>query len=461
MQAMAVSRPDFSARLSFWLLSVFLVILWVAGGASRPDVSGQSVVRFFAWAFLIGFVLFSSRFEWRQVKPVAILLGLTTLIVALQLVPLPPMIWTELPGRDLLMRAAEVSGQPQPWRPLSISPSATANALGSLVVPTAVMVLAAQLTWEQQWQIATLILALVFAGCLLALLQLSGANFNNPFINYQTGMASGNFANRNHFALFVALGCLIAPLWGFRSGHQNRWKALAGFALLPFLLLVTLAAGSRAGIFLAALAVASGLFLVRANAIRELRTLPRWASVTILVSAVVAVAGAVVLSFILGRAVAIERAIDLNTAEDMRSRAFPYVIEMLGHYFPAGTGFGTFDPVYRMGEPDALLQTVYFNHAHNDWLEVILDGGIASVILLGAALGSAALAGVRAWRHSGNGAALALTGAVTLLLVLLASIPDYPARTPMIMAIVVIAGVWLHSGSRLSPDRHEGHRNRP
>ena len=129
--------------------------------------------------------------------------------------------------------------------------------------------------------------------------------------------------------------------------------------------------------------------------------------------------------------------------------------------FQRGTGFGTFDPVYRMGEPDALLQTVYFNHAHNDWLEVILDGGIASIIMLAAALGWAALASVKAWRQSDTGAALALTGAVTLLLVLLASIPDYPARTPMIMAIVVIAGVWLHSGSRLSPDRHEGHRNRP
>ena len=452
MPAKAVSRTDFSARLSFWLLSIFLVILWIAGGASRADVSGQGVVRFFAWTFLIIFALFSSRFDWRQVKPVAILLGLTILLVALQLVPLPPAIWTALPGREVLVQAAEVSGQPQPWRPLSISPGATASALGSLVVPTVVLVLCAQLSRDQHWRIAEVVLVLVFAGCVLALLQFSGANFANPFINYQTGAVSGNFANRNHFALFVAIGCLIAPLWGFRGDRQSRWKAIAAFAMLPFFLLVVLAAGSRAGILLTALAMVAGLFLVRENAIRELRSLPRWVSATILVSAVVVVVGAVILSFTLGRAVALDRALDLETAADMRSRALPTVIDMLARYFPMGTGFGTFDPVYRIGEPDALLQTLYFNHAHNDWLEVILDGGIVAGALLAGVLTWVGAAGIKAWRSSKQGTGLARAGMIGLGLVMLASLPDYPARTSMIMAIIVIAAVWLHSGSRSSPN---------
>ncbi|WP_375291182.1 O-antigen ligase family protein [Qipengyuania sp.] len=452
MQAKAVSRPDFSARLSFWLLSAFLVILWIAGGASRADVSGQGAVRFFAWAFLIGFVLFSARFEWRRVKPIAILLGLTIVLVALQLLPLPPAIWTALPGRHLLVQAAEVSGQPQPWRPISISPGATANALGSLVVPAVVLVLCAQLSREQQWRIAAVLLALVFAGCILALLQFSGASFANPFINYQVGVVSGNFANRNHFALFIALGCLIAPMWSFRGERHTRWKSVAALALLPFFLLVTFATGSRAGILLAILAIVVGFMMVRANAIRELRTLPRWACVTILISVASGVIGAVVLSLFLGRAVAIDRALDLAVAEDLRSKAFPTIIDMLGHYFPAGTGFGTFDPVYRIGEPDALLQPLYFNHAHNDWLEVVLNGGLAGAVLLGGVLVWVVIATIKAWRRSGQGTGLARTGAIGLLLVMLASIPDYPARTPMIMAIIVIAGVWLHSGTRSSRD---------
>ncbi len=447
MPTRTVSRSDFSARLSFWLLSIFLLILWIAGGASRADVSGQAVVRFFAWAFLIVFVLFSSRFEWLRIRPIAILLGVTILVVALQLVPLPPAIWTALPGRELLTRAAEVSGQPQPWRPLSISPSATVNALGSLVVPVVVLVLSAQLTHEQQWQVASILLALVLAGCLLALLQFSGAHFDNPFINYHRGSISGNFANRNHFALFVAWGCLIAPLWGFHGDRQERWKAIVALALLPFFLLVILAAGSRAGLVLGALATGTGLLLVRRSAWREIRSMPRWVGFAAIGALVLVLAGTVTLSFTLGRAIALDRALDLQAVADLRSRAFPYVIDALWRYFPAGSGFGAFDPVYRIGEPDLLLQHQYFNHAHDDWVEVVLDGGAAGAALLIAGLVWLIFSVMKAWRSDGRRARLALGGAVAVLLAMLASVPDYPARTPMVMAMITIAAVWLHSGS--------------
>ena len=334
MPRSTTSSADFSARLSFWLLSAFLLILWIAGGASRADVSGQAVVRFFAWIFLIVFVLFSPRFDWRRVKPIAIFLGLAILLVFLQLVPLPPEVWTALPGRELLKGAAEVSDQPQPWRPLSISPSATANALGSLVVPALVLVLSAQLTRDQHWRITAILLGLVFAGCLLALLQFSGANIGNPFINYQEGAVSGNFANRNHFALFVAIGCLLAPLWGLQSAGATRWTSIGAIALLPFFLLMALATGSRAGILLVALSIVSGLFLTRGEVKRQLRAMPRWAALSILGSAVAVIFGAAILSFTLGRAVSIDRAFALEASEDLRTQALPYVIETLVRYLP-------------------------------------------------------------------------------------------------------------------------------
>ncbi|GAA3786449.1 hypothetical protein GCM10022600_02760 [Qipengyuania pelagi] len=444
------SPADLSARLSFWLLCVFLVILWIAGGASRADVAGQAVVRFFAWAFLIVFVLFSARFEWRRVKPVAIFLGLAALLVFLQLVPLPPEVWTALPGRELLKGAAEVSDQPQPWRPLSISPSATVNALGSLVVPTLVLILCAQLTREQHWRIAALLLALIFAGCLLGLLQFSGANFDNPLINYQDAAVSGNFANRNHFALFVAIGCLLALVWGLRGDHDKKWKPIVAIGVLPLFLLIALATGSRAGFLLSILAIATGLFLTRSVLLQELRALPRWMALTVLAFVFLAMVGAVILSFSLGRAVSIDRAFELNAAEDLRSQAFPYIIEALTRYFPVGSGFGTFDPVYRIGEPDSLLQPQYFNRAHNDWLEVILDGGIAGVALLTAVFVWIAVTAFKAWRRGEGSRGLAGVGTVALILTMLASVPDYPGRTPMIMAVIMIAAIWLHVGSQSS-----------
>lgn len=440
-------RPDFSSRLSFWLLSGFLVVLWIAGGASRADVLGQSVVRFYAWGSLIAFTLFSARLEWRRVQPVAVLLGLAIFLVALQLVPLPPAIWTALPGRQFLTGAAEVSGQPQPWRPLSISPGATANALGSLVVPAAVLVLSAQLTRDQHLRILVILLLMVFSGSLLALLQFSGAHVDNALINDINGFVSGNFANRNHFALFVALGCVIAPAWGLWKDGQKLWKAILALTLLPFFLLVVLATGSRAGLLLAVLAIAAGLFLVRTNAIRRLRTLPRWAAATFIMSGLLVLVGAVILSFALGRATALDRALNLKAGEDLRSQAFPYVVDILGRYFPAGSGFGTFDPAFRISEPDALLQSLYLNRAHNDWLEVVLDGGLAGGALAALVLCWVLMASIRSWRRSGPGAGLARIGSILLLLTMLASIPDYPARTPLIMAVAMLAAVWLHLGS--------------
>jgi hypothetical protein len=30
---------------------------------------------------------------------------------------------------------------------------------------------------------------------------------------------SGTFANRNHFALFMAIGCVLAPAWAVQSSR--------------------------------------------------------------------------------------------------------------------------------------------------------------------------------------------------------------------------------------------------
>lgn len=432
-----------SARLSLWLLSVFLVILCIAGGASRADVSGQAVVRFFAWSFLAVFVLFSPRFDWHRIKYLAIFMGLVILLVGLQLVPLPPVLWTALPGRELLIGAAEVIGETQPWRPLSISPSATANALGSLIVPVTVLVLCANLSRRQHWRIAQLLLGLVLLSCIVALLQFSGSQFDNPFVNYQRGMVSGNFANRNHLALFAAIGCVFVPVWGFGGGRQTKWKALAAVAVLPFFLLVILATGSRAGLVLGCLAVVAGFISVRDAAVQVLRTFPRWAVIAAIGSFVAVLSGVLALSFALGRAAGLDRVINLQTGDDLRSQALPNIFSAIEIYFPAGSGFGTFDPVYRIGEPDALLQPLYLNHAHNDWLEIVLDGGLPALILLSVALYWFALASLRAWRTRREKRDLARPASATLFIIMLASLPDYPARTPLIMAIVVLGFVWL------------------
>ncbi len=439
-------KPDKDARLAFWLLAIFCVILWLAGGASRADAAGQVVARFFAWGAIIVYAIFgptpSFKMEWQRAGPIAVIVGLCLALVAIQLVPLPPAIWTALPGRTLLSATAEAAGLPQPWRPISISPGATLNALGSLIVPVATLILAIRLTRDQLWHIAVLLLALIVAGCMIGLLQFSGAHFDNPLINDVTGSVSGNFANRNHFALFVSMGCILAPCWGFHGRKISRWKAILSLSLLPFFLMVILATGSRMGLIVGVLAIVFGLVIVRAGLKRELAQLPRKTAIAWIVGMIALLILAVLSTLLLGRAMSLDRAMNLGMGEELRTQVLPYIASATAHYFPVGAGFGTFDAAYRIVEPDALLQFSYLNHAHNDWIEVILDGGLPAAFLLGGTLWWWLRSGLTLRRMHG-GQTLAWIGFSVFALILIASMTDYPARTPIIMTVATLAGVWL------------------
>lgn len=434
------SRPT----ASFVLLSGFLIVLCAAGGASRADVWGQVVVRAAAWICLILALVFGDGPAAKATGPVAVLMSAAIALALLQIVPLPPSIWQMLPGRGVFGSAALLSGQSQPWRPWSIVPDATLNALSSLIVPAVVLLLMLGLTRRERAWLPSLVLALIALSTLIGLLQFSGAHLDNPLINDELGQVSGTFANRNHFALYLACGCLLAPVWAFMEERRMHRRGPLAFALLLLFALTILASGSRAGMLVGLLAMCLGLLLSRQGIRRELRRAPKWV-VRVLIFVVVGIIAAVILTSVAAnRAESINRTIALGVGEDMRSRGLPVVLDMIGHYFPFGSGLGGFDPLFRLHEPMALLKPTYFNHAHNDFLEIVLDAGLPGLLLLLAALGWWAQATFRAWREKADRYhVMPRLGSAMLLLIMLASLVDYPARTPMIMAIVVIAAVWL------------------
>ena len=140
----------------------------------------------------------------------------------------------------------------------------------------------------------------------------------------------------------------------------------------------------------------------------------------------------------------IYRVIGVDPGQDMRGRGLPTVLAMIWAYFPVGSGLGGFDPIFRMHEPISLLGLTYFNHAHNDWLEVVLDAGLPGLLLLFSAVLWWGWASICAWRAGADTRyILPKLGSAALLLVMIASIFDYPARVPMIMAVIVIAAAWL------------------
>ncbi|HEY8605371.1 O-antigen ligase family protein [Tsuneonella suprasediminis] len=432
--------------LNFVLLVVLLLILALAGGASRADVLGQTVARSSAWLIAIIAILFAPKPPFRAIAPVTALFFTAAGLVILQLIPLPPIVWGSLPGREILIQAAIAANEPQPWRPISLSPGATINALSSLIVPAVALFLSAGMREKQWWWLMNVLLSLIALSCLLAALQFAGSRFDNPLINDVPGDVSGIFANRNHFALLLACGCAVAPAWAFSSSRSPDWKALASIGLITLFMLTILVTGSRMGILLGAAGITLGVASVWQRILKRAKAVPRHLLIPVLLT----IAGLLVISVIMfiamDRAASISRALNIDTSTDLRRAALPTVLQMVKAYAPFGAGFGTFDPAYRIHEPASLLSYRYFNHAHNDWLELLVGGGIPAALLLAIALGWTAVASIRAWRiPAESGTLLPRTGSSLLFLVALASATDYPARTPLIMVVLIFAAVWLSS----------------
>lgn len=438
----ASGRSIYQPKLSVnaIVLIGLLVMIWLAGGAARADAMGQTVVRAAAWVAVIIAALFGTRPSISKVSPASWILSAALVLVLIQLIPLPAAVWQAMPGRAELTGAADVIGNNDTWRPIAIVPGAAVNAAASLVVPFAILLLVSGLNEHEAAWLPAIVLTMIAAAAVLGLLQFSGAGFDNPFINDSPGQVSGNLANRNHFALLLAMGCAVVPVWAFPVGRRAGWRIpIAGGLVLLFVLII-LASGSRAGLLLGVLAIAMALLLVRNALQRERRRLPRWVFPAIVAGSVLTIVLFVLLSIGADRAISVDRLFQMDAGGDLRTRNMSTVLRMIAIYFPAGSGYGGFDPIFRIHEPWSMLKATYFNHAHNDFLEVVLDGGACALVLLLGALLWWAWASIRAWR---GGTDVAKLGSAMLALVLVAALFDYAARTPMMMAMIAIAASWL------------------
>lgn len=433
-----------SEKLNYYIFLSFLLCCFIFGGSARSDVYTIFIIRPISF-FILLYGL--ARFDRTKLSTSSFLavfaLGIFAL-PAVQLVPLPPALWEVLPGRAVLREIDVVIGRPH-WRPLSMAPAETRNALFALVAPLALLILGVQLSSASRARLVYLIIALGCASAALGVVQFIGGQ-GGPFYFYDVtnrGGAVGLFANRNHQALFLVT---LLPMLAFTCADANyfqfRWWAavVAGLLLVP-LILVT---GSRAGAILGIISIILMFSVLgRVPLQREYRNsgLRRWTPLWVGLLG----SGLIVVVALFGRATAGARLFQASAEEDLRWQILPTLGRMLRVYFPVGTGLGGFERVFRMHEPDTLLAQVYMNHAHNDWLELILTGGLPAALLM--CLGFSAFA-VCCWRHfrpsriSDEYAMLPRLGLVTLFLIGLASLVDYPARTPAIAALVVVAALW-------------------
>ena len=145
------------------------------------------------------------------------------LVPVLQLVPLPPQVWTILPGRAEVAEAYKAAGMSLPFLPISLEPLTTVRSLLSLLPAIAVFlgVLSLREEAELRW-LLLLIFFVAIAGAGLALMQLVGGA-DSPLRFYDITnvfRGVGLFANSNHQAAFLYAVIPYAAIWASLSRHR-------------------------------------------------------------------------------------------------------------------------------------------------------------------------------------------------------------------------------------------------
>ena len=441
-------RREIPAARVWVILGLFTALVAFAGGASRYDAIQIVALRALAPLFLIPIYLYLSSEKLKADIGLVIMLGCFISIAAVQLVPLPPGLWHNLPGREGIAELDGALGLSDQWRPLTFTPMRSWNVLGSLIVPSVGLLLAIAIG-ASSLMLLRVIAGLGVLNAFLGLIQVASGKLNLFYIYELTNKGSpvGIFANENHSAIFAACAMLIVMTLGLEARNRKApaWENLLYVPAFFLILLVALSGASRSGLAaaLGALLV-SGTMLVLAPRIRRpggRRPGDRFAALRARIVWVIPVVIAVITAgaFIgLDRAPAFEDLLRKNAIEDLRWELWPPILEMLKDHWIFGSGFGSFEQVYHIYEPSALLMPNYINQAHNDWAQVVIEGGVFAAVVLVALLVWIVKAIVLLTVRGAPRPRIVFWISV-FSLVALASTIDYPLRTPLFQLI----GIWL------------------
>ena len=313
----------------------------------------------------------------------------------LYLVPLPAALVGWLPGWDLY-RPLEAVGD---WIPasgatrLSLVPLETESTWLLLVPAVAVFVATRMLRADQAQRLVWLLLGVAAFQASLGLIQYgAGAGPLYLGMEHAHGNAVGTYTNRNHLAgliemtLPMAIALLVFSI-GRRSARERanwrrrvaffgslRGQAAVGYAAIALLLLIGIVfTRSRGGIALTML----GILLATLAFSRRIGGTNVYGLTGTLVASAVGIA------IVIGLGPVLDRFTITGTIENARWPIYSATLTGIGHFFPLGSGPGTYPDVFPAFQPIELGRW-FVKHAHNDYLEWLLEGGIiaAGLILL-------------------------------------------------------------------------------
>ncbi len=439
------------ANVTFGLALLLVVLSTLFGGASQTNALSLTTVELASVPLLMvaGYRLLTEGAPGGG-RLALVLLGAVAALPLLQLIPLPYDLWTRLPGRAGVLQVLAVTRTGRPMLPLSLAPEQTWQALLALSPPSAMFMGALLLTDRQRRLMAGVWMGLGALSLAIGVLQVLGGPDSRWYFYAITNRGSpvGLFANRNHEAALLYSLLPFAGLFAgrFRGDFGDR-RSLPPLISSLYLMLAIAGVGvtlSRTGAVLAAV----GLLAAAAVAARGGIFRRRWRASAILAAACMAGVAAVLL---LGFAPLAARFSEIDATE-LRFQGWPLVLGAARDHLPLGSGLGSFQTIYFSVEPLSQVSGVYFNHAHNDYLELWLEAGLAGAVLLGLFLAWLAVRTTGVWiQLAAAGADLAAAASLTLLLLLAHSAVDYPLRTEALAVLFAFACAALARGAATEP----------
>jgi len=452
-----VSAQD---RLLLGATCILLCVTFISGGSSQETNAGMLIARLLAIPVtMLALWEAQRRGVTGHARWSLVTLACVVSIPLLQLLPLPEWLWMSAPARQQLqndLAAAGVSNIHYRW---SLSPAATERDLLSLLPSAALFVCAVTLGKEAHRRLCWLVIALALFSVAFAVVQMGAGEQSilNLYPQWVPAMG-GIFANPNHqaasvaIALVLAISMLLDSRSRVRRGEPVRELVWIFAVLIVMFALTVPMIGSRAGPILAMIsavivALGSGAFpIARVRGHRGTQAFLCLAAVVLLLGVYAAfnwTAGA---------------KIDVIRSTLTRQTA------LIGYtHAPLGGGYGGFVPLFDQGVDNSLIGGEYINNAHNDYVQLWLEGGVAAIAGMLAVLVWLAVSFLRllALHPKSGSRRRGFAAATAMFVIVLHSWVDYPLRTPALMAVfALLAGVFSGSvamGRATSSATHSAH----
>jgi O-antigen ligase len=438
------------------------------GGASRWVVVAMCVLAAAGAASQI-----SSRRKLDRTSPLLLVIGVATVLTALQLVPVPDSVHARLEptAHELItdgdaLLDSPVMATPAPdtppaprtaparLRPLSMDPASTRIELAKLVAYFLIawMTLRAAASERGRQRLLSGVAGVAGLVAMIGIVhELLGADklygVYQPEHLHPIVMAP--LMNANHLACLMSLGAIIAAGLAF---HERRAPAVRALwiVIVALCIGVGLATKSRGGVMGLAAGTTVAAVVMVLQRLRDAAETQRRDVLRVAIPAAVVVLCTLVLVVYLGGGEVRHELESTHLAEleNPRSKyaAWGSALELIEDAPVLGIGRGAFETAFTRVHPASSQFT--FSHVENEYLQAVVDWGVGGAILLVLAGGTAVLLAIRRWRHGALGAA-ALGG---LTAVAVHSVVDFGLELPGVaIPTIIVAATLLHVPLKEAP----------